>query len=523
MKHARRVLPSLLALVSCTAARPAPAPDPPALSPAPLVETSPPPSAPAPAPATPLATADSPPIGTAHPYIVMSADPSARWVALCQARQDTDKDGTIEVGIGHHGDMVGDAMTPFLVLGSGDGEPIDDLVTSDERGDHLLYVKAGRLHLLDAATGQREDLSARGADASDDNAPFGGHRAGSIDRAGRRLLYRKVVGKRRAVVVVRDLQTGAEIELDPGPGLLHRASLSGNWAVMQVIHKDTDGNGKLEPPVVRTSLGGRRCRGPIMSYSTWGMDGDRPELRVAPATGGPARPEPGLILPIRDLLLVREASGALVARRTDGSSAEWVPAACKGRLLAAAPDADRVLVACAAPDPRKATLAVHGPGLHHPFPDTTEVDPDDDDVQLGRLALYYTRDGHHALDLVALTERALPPDHHFVASHEQRLLLGNTKGPGPLVVQDHASGDQKLLVGDVAPHGDSLQQGPLVTAPPLLVDLAHGAVVGRLDGEPHALATDGRVLVPATPSARGQYHTTPSGPLLWRAPRPPGP
>lgn len=51
----------------------------------------------------------------------------------------------------------------------------------------------------------------------------------------------------------------------------------GQWAVVYAIRKDTDGDGKLSWPSVQTSLSGRGCRGPIMSYSTGGWSGDKPD------------------------------------------------------------------------------------------------------------------------------------------------------------------------------------------------------------------------------------------------------
>ena len=44
--------------------------------------------------------------GTAHPMLLRAYDRNERWMALCQARKDTDGDGKIEVHSGHHGWIV---------------------------------------------------------------------------------------------------------------------------------------------------------------------------------------------------------------------------------------------------------------------------------------------------------------------------------------------------------------------------------------------------------------------------------
>src|SRR5262245_5245192 len=50
-------------------------------------------------------------IGTEHPYTVEVVTP--RFVILCQAREDTDKDGKTRVSMGLHGDTWGDQLVPY--------------------------------------------------------------------------------------------------------------------------------------------------------------------------------------------------------------------------------------------------------------------------------------------------------------------------------------------------------------------------------------------------------------------------
>jgi len=52
------------------------------------------------------------------------------------------------------------------------------------------------------------------------------------------------------VVVVRALATGREDEIDPGGGLLLHARLDEGraWVSMDVVARDTDGDGRLSAP-----------------------------------------------------------------------------------------------------------------------------------------------------------------------------------------------------------------------------------------------------------------------------------
>src|SRR5580704_3080342 len=93
--------------------------------------------------ATPPAPAPHPSvgvIGTAHPVLVQELAENGSWMVICQAREDTDHDRKIEVGVGFHGNLVGDAMKPYLVFGSGSGMPIDELVARDDDSAWLAFA-----------------------------------------------------------------------------------------------------------------------------------------------------------------------------------------------------------------------------------------------------------------------------------------------------------------------------------------------------------------------------------------------
>lgn len=80
-------------------------------------------------------------------------------------------------------------------------------------------------------------------------------------------------------MIVRELATGTERNVVVPGVKLWRVEVEplGHWAKVYAIRKDTDGDGKLTWPSVRTSLSARGCRGPISSYSTGGWNGDQPD------------------------------------------------------------------------------------------------------------------------------------------------------------------------------------------------------------------------------------------------------
>jgi hypothetical protein len=244
-------------------------------SPPPVAPTSPiANTAPAPAPAlagTPMPSGAT--VGTAHPILTERWARDGSWIAICQARHDTDGDGKIELHLGYHGDIYGDALTPYLVRHDGEGEPIDALVSA-QRDRWVAAMRGGKLALFDAQRGTWTELP---ADVRDDGVPVGPHRAASVASAGDRMVY----FKDDTTMIVRELSTGAEKAVVVPGVRLWRVEVEplGGWAKVLVIAKDTDGDGTLAWPSLQTSLSGRGCRGPVMSYSTGGWAGDAWEER----------------------------------------------------------------------------------------------------------------------------------------------------------------------------------------------------------------------------------------------------
>ncbi|HEY7371901.1 MAG TPA: hypothetical protein VIF57_06955 [Polyangia bacterium] len=281
-------------------------------------------------------------IGTPHPFIFQSVAADGGWTVLCQAREDTDRDGVITAHLGHHGDVFGDLMRPYLVVGSGPGMAADEFIAADPRGRYVAMREGACLSLVD--TQRRSAVTLANADLRDDDGVFGSHRAVGFDTRGERMLYLRgsSVGER---LVMRTLATGREIEFDPGPGLLWRAALdpAGRWVMAEIVAGS-------RWPQVGTTLAGRSCRGAAMSWSTFGESDSAPVIRRwAPTSGGRMQEVAGLIRPVAGGMLVRDDAGALAMVAADGKRTPVAAADCHGTLGDAEATGDALLVVCAPP------------------------------------------------------------------------------------------------------------------------------------------------------------------------------
>jgi hypothetical protein len=488
----------------------------------------------------PIGEAPDGAVGTAHPILFQAASADGLWVAFCQARTDTDADGQIAVRLGTHGEPAGDAMTLYLAQ-RGQESAIEDLVDADPTGRFLTVVRGARLVLVDALSRTEVDLSALGADARDDGDPTRKHRAASFDASGSHLLYMR--GEDGAAqVVVRDLATGGETTHSPGPGKLWRASFGEGdaWIVLEVVVADTDHDGKLEWPSLRTSLAGRHCRGRAMSATFAGRRGDEPVTRVLPTSGGVARDLPDLVRPLGDRLLRRAPTGALVIDDPRTGAREIASATCKGKLVAADAPSGAAIVVCGDPDrvgpvlvaggaqPRSLGFSVYGPRSDQWSTTTGSIAriekgtgtfrervPSFYDFRTGTLVDLHAGDqvlaSYGAFALVSrapvgsATKRGLLS---FDVAHRAERPLNAEVDP----IAAHAVGNGGILAVSAPDAG---------TSP--VIDLVRGVLVGSVHGNAVAVASNAgqptpwtRVLV-ASAEARARA-PLPVGPLRWVEP-----
>lgn len=452
-------------------------------------------------------------IGTAHPFMLQENPADGRWLVYCQARADTDGDGSIKVTLQRHGYLAGDRMEPYLLLGDGPELAIDDFVAADAAGNYLVVIVAGRLLLIDTRSGQQVDLSALGANPLDVGSGTSSHRAASFDRQGQRLLYLRKTGS-GDIPVVRTLATGQEVALDPGAGLLWRARFDedGYWVRLQMVVKDTSGDGKLTLPSLMTNLAGRRCRGVTGSYSNLGVDGDEPVERFVPSSGGPAREAADILRPWGERFLVRTPEGALAIENQQGQREELVPASCKGTLHHADVARGLVLVSCKA-TPEK-PMSIYGRGTPVAF---TELPLSElGDVTQNPARRLYA--GQYAL--VDLDRRAT---HRIgigalVGVHEGRALFARDNRV--LYYDADKDTEQEIFPPEHIPVWSG-KAGPMVLfslgfgGPQLVFDLATGRTVGRAARSALAVAEDGRVLVRQSEQLRPGVEW---GPFRWEKP-----
>ncbi|MBL9103037.1 MAG: hypothetical protein JNL82_18980 [Myxococcales bacterium] len=225
---------------------------------------------------------------------------------------------------GHHGEPLGDPPTLTLFdTTTGAGEAIDELVASDPRGRWAVIARGKQLWLIDGETGQREELTARGADASGDANRCLEPRQAGFDALGGQLVYLRT-GPDRAVI--RQLADGSETEVAAGPGRLWRAYAVGapGSALLFEVPGDSDGDGAVELPVQNTSCACRWCGRFALSHGFYGWSGDRFEFVMV--EGGRRTALPGVFDRLADGVFV-DSNGAL--QRTDGKPIA-LPAGCRG-------------------------------------------------------------------------------------------------------------------------------------------------------------------------------------------------
>ncbi|MCY1073090.1 hypothetical protein [Archangium lansingense] len=504
------LLASALLLPACAARRVSPTPEEP---------TTPPAVAPTPAPtvATPTGLQrEVGPIGTPHPIVFQRAATDGRWVVACQAREDTNGDGALEVRFGQHGNTSGDALTPYLFLEPGAGEPLDDFLTADPTDRYLVVARGGSLRLLDTYTHTDTELAPLEA-IPDSNTP-GSPLPVSFSSDGKRLLLVTLTGQdKRATAFLINLENGSRQEVPHGPGVLGYAELDpeGRWAVLGVVTQDSDGDGQLSWPRTRTSLSARFCRGPIMSYGRYGREGDSPTWLLSHVDGGELAPIQGLLQVLGDSVLRQGEQGEVFVEQVSGQRTEWVPASCRANVLYVDAAREQVLVACTA---QGEALELHGARIHQPLGLSAErsrrIPFAGTPPRLIPVTPASTAGGESSSQsVVDLETRTVHPVGGQVKyTQETRVLVARNAGADDkdrrLWLVDIASGEQREL-GTPTEYGLELA-GNLIYVDGLLVDMSTGQLVGPVKGEVQALDTQGRVL----PDHIGQGRA-PLGPLQW--------
>ena len=280
-------------------------------------------------------------IGPNGPVQLLATSSSGAWVALCDTASKTAK----------------------LVVGSGQGEAIDEVLAQDPSGRFLISLRDGKAELHDALVGTRVDLSALGADVRRVRGDYAEHRTLSFDASGQHLAYYRKQAN-GSQLVVRTLPEGTEQVAALGPGEVFRLKLSADarYVTFEALREDTNRNGKLDWPAPEEVARKATCDKPglpkFRSFAYQGR-GDTVTRGVLSLETGALRDLPELVTPLGTSLLVREADGSLQLDQA-AKRATLAPASCGARVLFA--DAERgLVVATCAPAPVKKTHRVPAP------------------------------------------------------------------------------------------------------------------------------------------------------------------
>jgi|GEM_PF-1385894 len=463
-------------------------------------------------------------IGASGPLVVEGYAPDRRWVALCQAREDTDGDGEMGVSVGYHGDTFGDALKPYLVVGDGPGRPIDAFVDASTDGRWVALVEAGRLILWDSVADRRLDLSTRGAvTPATTHALFPGYGAFAW-RSHRFLYFRDVPEPRRAkpgerprrVAVVIDADRGSEWVIDHGDGDLFSAYLheGGRHATVFVAPADQ----AIFLP--RTSLARGGCRGPITSYSTGGASNLQARfVRVV----GPAWSGRHLAI-LGGRALVRTEAGALVWDE-GGRRSPALPAELDGRVLAVSRGGAIVLCVPAPADAESCDVRLVSPGGRTSATPWSRELPDDDYSVLTERV--WMRWGEDRLTWLLDTETGA----HMTAPFESDLegvsgakAFLMRRSDGWAAIADLATGKVTDLPITTSPYETHGRYGDwafarLSDGGNVVVDVTAGRVAGFVGGpEAVGLSADGLLLTAARVPGLVVRNRLPEGPLRWYRP-----
>lgn len=433
--------------------------------------------------------------GSPHPVVVTAADRKRRWAAICQATQDTNGDGKIAIVLDDHGGAQGDRLESLLVLPSG-AQAIDELVAASPSGDHILLVRAGKLHLRDVRADHEVTLASTSALAA--FAPEGD-----------RVAYVRTAGH-EVLAVMRDVETGEEREFRLATGMVARLEVAGAWLVVKLA-------GKTE---ARSTLAKRRCRAHALVWSEYPSSDSAPTRLYLPINGGKARERPDVVGVLGDVLLRRVASGRLVGEDADGNIKEIVPAACRGQVLHGDHATGQVLVACTA-KPRYWPLELHGArprvalGVYvDAVPRETMRWPADRIVIPGprvhprRTPAELPFRGA-AIDMQTQTVVRPPDGGTLVAVDGDAMLI---RRAGTLFWRTVGSATETRVIEVGSSSHSRLENGRYLTVAGTLIDTANGKVLGELSLSPLAVSIDHHVLVAASKRGRALV-----GPLEWRA------
>jgi hypothetical protein len=450
-------------------------------------------------------------IGLAGPVEVGASSASGAWVALCDSERQT-----------------------RLVLGSGPGERVDELLAEDPTGRYVVVAESGGAFLVDAARGARVDLTALGADVRKLRADYAPHRTLSFDAAGQYLSYLRRTTGEPPHIVVRQLESGAERDFPLGPGEVVRLELSADarHVSFDVVREDTNKNGRWDWPAPEEPAKKGRCEKPPLRFRSFAYQGrgDATVRGVVSLTDGVVKDVPELVTPLGAGLLIRGADGGLLLERS-GKRTALAPAACAARSLFADAERGLVLASCAPPPPKKVKgrpapaptgkrqVWLFGAGVAVDLQRELYETSVDRAATIGsRLVPLYPGSESYLVDLDRRELLPLAPGSRVLSTAGAVAVIWRDRD---LFRYDAETKREERIARGVATTPDLLRAGAAVLLSPFLVVGMEGPALASPPGA-LAITTDGFVLTGSSDGTGGAIQ----GPLHWvdaRLPPPDGP
>jgi hypothetical protein len=476
--------------------------------------SSPPPPSPSvtAAPAQPAPEGSLAELADAVPVTLVAAGRTGRYLAYCAARNDSNGDGKLEVRVDVAGALTGDTLTPELLLGGGEPEPIDDLLAQDPSGRYLVTRQHKKVLLRDALTHGAVDLGALGFDDRDDVLPYRQHRALAFDARGEMLAYARKAAD-RVDIVLRDLGSGAERVVSGLSGEPYRFRFdgTGETLVVSTIASDTSENGRFEWPYRKRTTPRLVCQGSVPRFGVHPELGDRPVAFLVSRATAAAELAPDLAIPLGKKLVTRGPDGTL-SLAGPGGRRVLRAGDCAGRVLLADAARELLLIACTGgKNPQRAAVELVGPGSRLEL--GVELQPTAVDrwpERATRLHPLYPGSEALLVDLELRTKHPLTPGDQVILTAGARALVRRGR---KLLFFDADTRRETPLPGDLPRLPNVLVTSPMAMIGARVFDVEKGIELGTASDRALAITPKGEVL-----AAEGGAVTTTllsRGPLRW--------
>jgi len=480
-----------------------------------------------PAPAPPIQGA----VGSARPTTFEAAAADRRWLLFCQATRDSDGDGRLRVSLGQYGELNGDELELYLGLAGAEPEPVDAFWGADPSERWLVVKQADNAVLIDTSQGRRLVLESENADLGEIGDTALPHRALAFDTVRQRLVFSREAAPDGFEIHARSLADFSDTLVKKLNGRLWRMRTShdSQWLVVERVVEDTTKNGRLDLPAP-TVPSKPRCHGPVRQFAAWLPTGDALTTTIISLATGHATDVDDLAAPFGARFLFRDRGGALWLG--DGKQKQRLAnRECGAQVIHADPDRGLVVAGCSGPKPlpeeeasTKRAKKREPPRTRWPLRLLGRGLDLDLGLDLGPTGYDRWPEGSPRLFPLhaGAATRLLDMETHRLVEVEPRTFVVATYGTRALLLEQSrltlldVGKNEKLLELDAVAHAPRiLTRGQSALVSPYVIDLAKGALLGRVDSRVLALSAEGYVL--EAEGAPEGAETLALGPLAWRS------